>query len=66
MSIFSVRDGHFGLIKFRLELEFLDTELRHFSTLNGRNSGVNAHLAVPVNPTPCHQLKGANPKGVVM
>jgi hypothetical protein len=54
--IFSARDGHFGLLKFRLEPEFLDTEFRHVLALNGRNFGVNAHSAA--NPTPNHQLKG--------
>jgi hypothetical protein len=60
--IFSVRAGHFGLLKFRLEPEFLDTGFRYFLALNGRNFGANAHLAV--NPAPHHQLKGLNPKGV--
>jgi hypothetical protein len=32
-----------------------------FLALNGRNFGVNAHLAV--NPTPHHRLKGPKPEG---
>jgi hypothetical protein len=31
---------------------------------NGRNFGVNAHLAA--NPTPCHQLMWPKPKGGVI
>jgi hypothetical protein len=43
---------------------FLDTGFRFLLALNGRNFGINAHLAV--NPTPYHHLKGPKPKGSVI
>jgi hypothetical protein len=42
----------------------LDTGFRYLLALNGRNFGINAHLAV--KPTPRHQLKGPKPKGGVI
>jgi hypothetical protein len=50
--------GHFGPINKHLEVLVLDTGFRHLLlALNGRNFGINAHLAV--NPTPHRRLKGA-------
>jgi hypothetical protein len=48
------------------EALILDTEFRCLLALalNGRNFGVNTHLAV--NPTPHHQLKERKPKGGVI
>ena len=39
---FSIRNGHFGPVKNCLETVFMNTEFRHLSAQNGRNSGVNA------------------------
>ena len=53
--------GHFGSMNKCLEALILDTGFRYLLALNGRNFGINAHLAV--NSTPYHQLKGPKPKG---
>ena len=53
--------GHFGPINGHLEVLILDTGFRHLLlALNGRNFGINAHLAV--NPTPHRRLKGNSRK----
>jgi hypothetical protein len=54
MLIFSVRNGHFGLLNERLEVLILETGFRHLLALNSHNSGLNAHLAV--SPTPRRHL----------
>ena len=64
ISIFSVRNGHFGPIKNSRERVFMDTGFRHLLALNGRNFGINAHLAVI--PTPYRQLQDPKPKGGVI
>jgi hypothetical protein len=58
--------GHFGFgpINKCLEAPTLDTGFRHLLALNGRNFGINAHLAA--NPTLRHQLKGPKPEGGVI
>ena len=43
--------GHFGPINKCLEALILDTGFRYLLALNGRNFGINAHLAA--NPTLC-------------
>jgi hypothetical protein len=53
--------GHFGHINKYLEVLILDTGFRCLLALNGRNFGINAHLAV--NPTPHRRLKGPKPEG---
>ena len=35
-----MRNGHFGLLELGLEPEFLDTGLRYFLALSGRNFGI--------------------------
>jgi hypothetical protein len=53
--------GHFGPINKCLEALILDTGFRCLLALNGRDFGINVHLAV--NPTPHHRLKGPKPEG---
>jgi hypothetical protein len=53
--------GHFGPIIKCLQALILNTGFRYFWALNGRNFGVNAHLAA--NPTPHHRLKGPKSEG---
>jgi hypothetical protein len=48
--------GNFGPINKCLEALILDTRFRYLLALNGRNFGINAHLAA--NPTPHRRLKG--------
>ena len=45
-----MRNGHFGLLESGLEPEFLDTGLRYFLALSGRNFGSWGNFPVEITP----------------